>query len=373
MIRTWQHAPYLEARRRTCASWSTSCWRAAGRTRLGRSEWTPCVTARVPLIAGLVKTELTTAGLCLAAAGLLVLALSRRPREAGLLRSAPSASSRSRRTWARTKTKGSCCRRSSRCGRSPARTAVGLRVLRARGRHARPASWRWVYQPGRGCRRRAADRQPAGRQLPHQRSSQPDVRDPLLRLAVRDAPDKSTIVRIATSVNMMVKYKLLGEQAAGSRHIAIATPVYESVSDTAAAGVPDVCVQRRAGEARDARLRVRPVQLYDVPLPAFLDVIGRTGRWRSRPRLTSRRSCGPTAAGWKRLGVSRGHALRAEGRRTARRRRRQRRGRGGDRVGRRSRRPGRRWREGCTDRHDRAWPAAADRRHAPTATRRSSS
>ena len=53
----------------TSASCSTSCWRGAGRTRSAPTSPGALLNARVPLVAGLVTTELTVAGLVLVAVG----------------------------------------------------------------------------------------------------------------------------------------------------------------------------------------------------------------------------------------------------------------------------------------------------------------
>ena len=169
-------------------------------------------------------------------------------------------------------------------------------------------------------------------------------------------PDKSTLIEDRYILNMMVKYKLLGERAAGDRHIDTAAPIYESVSEKMRQGYRIFAFSDGKVKLETLGYEFEPVQLYDVPLPAFLDVIGRN--WTVAIAAT------PDVAAQLRANRARLAAagclgqrdLRTEGRRAAGHRRRQRRRRTGDRSGRPARSAGR-GRAECADRQrPGGWP-----------------
>ena len=80
-LRTWQQAPFRgrETNLREIAACDARRWAH----EIGAYQLGEVVSARVPVIARLVTTELTVVGLCFVAAGLVVL-LRRRPRDAAL-------------------------------------------------------------------------------------------------------------------------------------------------------------------------------------------------------------------------------------------------------------------------------------------------
>jgi len=84
LIRTRQNAPYLEARATTLRELLDVMLARRWAHEIGAYASADLLHARIPLVTGLVTTELTMAGLVLAAVGLFVL-VRRRRREATLL------------------------------------------------------------------------------------------------------------------------------------------------------------------------------------------------------------------------------------------------------------------------------------------------
>jgi len=303
LIRTRQNAPYLEARAATLRELLDVMLARRWAHEIGAYESGALLNARVPLVTGLVTTELTVAGLVLVAAGLFVL-VRRRPREAGLL----------------------------------ALSALGVIALTANMSSnedegfllpAFVALWllagcglQWVFALVRDMWARHGSRPSwlvtagallAVAALPvsllagnfrtndhHNRTFEIRYFDSLFEML----PDKSALVDDRYILNMMVKYKLLGEQAAGSRHIETVPPVYESVSDKMRQGFRIFAFSEGRVKLETLGYEFEPVQLDDVPLPAFLDVIGRnwTVALAATPDVAAQLR--NNRAGWKRIGVS---------------------------------------------------------------------
>jgi hypothetical protein len=104
---------------------------------------------------------------------------------------------------------------------------------------------------------------------------------------------------------MMVKYKLLGEDAAAGRDIIAIPPEYEAVRDSLARGYAVFVFDSARSALEELGYRFEPVQLFDVPLPEYLRYIGdrRTAVLAATPDAAAWLRADP--ASWSRLGVSR--------------------------------------------------------------------
>ena len=186
LVRTRQNAPYLEARASNLSELVDVMLARRWAHEIGAYQVGDLLAARLPLVSKLVLTELTIAGLLLAGVGVLALA-RRRPREAALL------------FLSAVGIVGLTANMSSNEDEGFLLAAfVALWLLAGAGlqwlfvvlRHAwtrggfRPAA---VVSAATLLAAVALPGQSAGWQLPRQRSSQADVRDPLLQLAVPHA------------------------------------------------------------------------------------------------------------------------------------------------------------------------------------------
>ena len=219
--------------------------------------------ARIPLVTGLVTTELTMAGLVLAAVGLFVL-VRRRPREATLLLLSAAGVIALTANMSSNEDEGFLL---------PAFVALWLLA---------GCGLQWVFAMVRDMWARHGSRPSwvvtagtllAVAALPvsllagnfrtndhHNRTFEIRYFDSLFEML----PDKSALVEDRYILNMMVKYKLLGEQAAGSRHIDVATPTYESVSDKMRQGYRIFAFSEGRVKLETLGYEFEPVQLYDV-------------------------------------------------------------------------------------------------------------
>ncbi len=347
-IRTRQNAPYLEARAANFRELLDVMLARRWAHEIGAYQSSDLLSARVPLVTGLVTTELTIAGLVLAAIGLLVLG-RQRPREAGLLFLSAAGIITLTANMSSNEDEGFLL---------PAFVALWLLA---------GCGLQWVFALAGRARSRFSTRSSglvttgtliAVAALPasllagnfrtndhHNRTFEIRYFDSLFEML----PDKSTLIEDRYILNMMVKYKLLGERAAGARHIDTAAPVYESVSEKMRQGYRIYTFDDGKVKLETLGYEFEPVQLYDVPLPAFLDVIGRnwTVAIAATPDVAAQLR--GNRDGWaaaRRLGQ---RDLRTEGRRAAGHCRRQRRGR----TGARGSRSARSARLGCAERPDR--------------------
>ena len=120
----------------------------------------------------------------------------------------------------------------------------------------------------------------------------------------RMLPDRSTIVMDRYAVNMMVKYKLLGERAAGSRDITDVPAVHDSVNAQLKQGYRVFAFDDGRGRLERLGYQFEPIQLFDTPFPQYLDVIA--DRWTVAIAATPDVAAQLRAnrRGWARLGVS---------------------------------------------------------------------
>ena len=303
LIRTRQNAPYLEARATTLRELLDVMLARRWAHEIGAYASADLLHARIPLVTGLVTTELTMAGLVLAAVGLFVL-VRRRRREATLLLLSAAGVIALTANMSSNEDEGFLL---------PAFVALWLLA---------GCGLQWVFAMVRDMWARHGSRPSWGvtagtllavAALPvslvagnfrtndhHARTFEIRYFNSLFEML----PDKSALVEDRYILNMMVKYKLLGEQAAGSRQIDVATPTYESVSDKMRQGYRIFAFSEGRVKLGTLGYEFEPVQLYDVSLPAFLDVIGRnwTVAIAATPDVAAQLRA--NRAGWKGLGVS---------------------------------------------------------------------
>ena len=303
LIRTRQNAPYLEARAATLRELLDVMLARRWAHEIGAYDSANLLNARVPLVTGLVTTELTMAGLVLVAVGLFVL-VRRRPREAALLLLSAAGVVALTANMSSNEDEGFLL---------PAFIALwllagcGLQWVFALlrdlwTRHGRQHSWlvtagALLLVAALPASLLAANFRTNDH---HNRTFEIRYFDSLFEML----PDKSALVEDRYILNMMVQYKLLGERAAGSRQIETATPLYESVADKMRQGYRIFAFGDGRVKLETLGYEFEPVQLYDVPLPAFLDVIGRnwTVALAATPDVAAQLR--NNRAGWKRLGVS---------------------------------------------------------------------
>jgi hypothetical protein len=304
VLRTWQHAPYLEAQASNLSELRDVMLARRWAQEIVAYHAGHLVAVRLPRVSGLVKMELTVAGLCLAAAGLLVL-VRRRPPEAALCFLGALG------VFALTSNMGSA---EDEGFLLPAfvllwlLAGTGLQwvidVLRRAWTHAGLSGERWA--PAVTTLAVAAVL-PSSLLIGNYRAN--DHHNRTFEIRYFDAlfgmlPDKSAIVDDRYAINMMVKYKLLGEGAAGGRDIANIPPAPDSVNERLKRGYRVFAFDDGRGRLERLGYQFEPVQLFDTPLPQYLDLI--PDRWTvalaATPDVAAQLRA--NSRGWARLGVS---------------------------------------------------------------------
>ena len=304
LIRTRQNAPYLEARANNLSELLDVMLARRWAHEIGAYRMGDVIAARLPQVWSLVMTELTIAGLLLAGVGLIALA-RRRPRAAALLFLSVTGVVALTSNMSSNEDQGFLL---------PAFVALWLLA---------GAGLQWLFDllrrtwAGRGAVPAAlvaAATLLAACALPisqlvgnyrtndhHQRTFEIRYFNSLFSIL----PDPSAIVDDRYTINMMLNYKLLGENAAAGRDVQItAAPTYDSVSDKVRRGYHVFAFAEGRGQMERLGYSFEPVQLFDLTLPDYLDVIG--------PQWTVALAATPDVAaqlranrpGWGRLGVS---------------------------------------------------------------------
>ena len=223
------------------------------------------VSVRVPLIAGLVRTELTVAGLCLVAAGIVVL-LRRRPRDAalclmgafGVIALTTNMSSDEDQgfllpafallwllagaglQWA------VCALRDAGAGTGRGRRAVGVAAIAA---CAMVPSIQ-VIQNYRGNDH-------------HNRTFETRYFNALFDML----PSRSAILDDKYSTSMMIEYKLLGEDAAAGRDVVTVPVGSQTPNEKLRQGYQVFAFEEARSTLEKLGYQFEPVRLFDVPLP----------------------------------------------------------------------------------------------------------
>ncbi|HEX5473706.1 MAG TPA: DUF2723 domain-containing protein [Vicinamibacterales bacterium] len=303
LVRTRQHAPYLEAR----ATNLSELWRVMTARRwareIGAYSLHGLVATRVPIVSHLVVRELTPAGLLLAGAGFLAL-FRQRKREAifcllgalGVLALTANMSSNEDDGFL-----------------LPA--FVLLWLLAGAGlQMVAGALRRWARPRARAFQRATAfliaaaatalpARQVVANYKPndhHGRTFEIRYFDSLFRML----PDRSLLVEGRYTVHMMLEYKLLGEAAAGARDIEAGIPDHEGLAASMNRGYQIFAFGESRAALESIGYQLEPVQLYDLTLPEYLDTI--PANWTvvvaATPQVAAQlRSNRPA---WTRIGVS---------------------------------------------------------------------
>jgi hypothetical protein len=300
LVRTLQHAPYLEARASTLRELLGVMTARRWAQEIGAYGAGDVLHVRLPLMAGLVRTELTLAGLLLAIGGLIVLLRRRRPEAVLCVTGAAGVT-------ALTAAMGS---NEDQGFLLPAffllwlLAGAGLqfviRTLRDTPRGVR--SWM-----GSALALAVVAGLPSRLLVVNYAVN--DHHDRTFEIRYFNAlfdmlPNRSAIVTGRYTVDMMVKYKLLGEGAAAGRDIIAIPPEYEAVRDSLAHGYAVFAFDTARTALEKLGYRFEPVQLFDVPLPDYLRYIGdaRTAVVAATPDAAAWLRADPRA--WSGLGVS---------------------------------------------------------------------
>ena len=314
IVRTWQHAPYLEASASNLSELIDVLTARRYAHQIGAFTWPQIFSTRIPSLANLVKGDMTVPGLLLAGAGFVVLLLRARAREAVLCLMGALGVFALTANMSANEDEGFML---------PA--FILLWLLAAAG-----LEWSlgWIR---RGASRL---RGPAPRVLAaaaalvlaallptHQLLANYKVNDHSRRTfetryfnAVFEIlPVKSAIVLDRYPTNMMLLYKLLGEGAAAGRDIVTLPPDTARVEEFRRRGYEIFAFAQGRAELGKFGYQFDPVQLYDVPLPDYLDVV--------REKWTVALAATPDAApllrsnpgGWRRLGSTGEAASSGEG------------------------------------------------------------
>jgi hypothetical protein len=306
LVRTLQHAPYLEARATNLHELIAVITVRRWSQEIGAYTGASLFTVRVPIIAGLVANELTAAGLLLAAGGLVVL-FRRRWREAMLCALAAAGVLSLTASMSSNEDQGFLL---------PAFLLLWL--FAAAGLDA-------IVQVILAWRRRGGTLAPAASAaalacasaMPlllvvdnyaindhHERTYEIRYFDALFDLL----PARAAIVDDRYPIDMMLRYKLLGEDAARGRNIQIVLPDHAAIDAKLAEGFQVFAF----GEGRDALetlgYQFTPVTLKEASLSPYLAAVpdGWAVAFASTPAAAPFLRQG--RGSWRRIGVD-GDAL----------------------------------------------------------------
>jgi hypothetical protein len=302
LVRTWQNAPYLEARAETFGQLLDILTLRRWSQEIGAYSWRQVVAARIPIISSLVVRELTAAGLVLAALGTLRL-LRLRWRDAllcvigaaGVLTLTVNMSSNEDEgfllpaflllwllagfglQWIADLVRSGAAR----AGRLRASAAAAMPLLIAA---AVPV---WLLASNYAVNNH------------HDHTFETRYFDALFRIL----PRKTALLDDRYPVNMMVKYKLLGEDAAAGRHVVVILPTHTAVENWLANGYSIFAFDEGRSELQKFGYEFEPVQLLDTTLPEYLDLIrdGSIGAIAATPDVAAQLRT--NRAGWRRFGV----------------------------------------------------------------------
>lgn len=262
MVRTWQKAPFLEARANTVSELVDVMTARRYAYEIGAYQISDVTAKRAPVVLDLVKRELTWPGLILVAIGVIALARSR-ARDAVLCGVGAAGVILLTMNMSSDEDEGFLLS-----------AFVLLWLLAAAGLERI-----WAYSNGRIV---AAAALLATIGLPaslaavnytpndhHRRNFEIRYFNALFSML----PEKSAIVRDQYATNMMVDYKILGEGAAAGRDLKIVNQVPEQVTAAFKSGYRVFLFQQARTELSKYDFRVKPVVLKTEPLTEYLKTI----------------------------------------------------------------------------------------------------
>ncbi len=313
VIRTWQQAPYLEAQASSLTELVDVVTARRYAEQIGAFSAGDVVRSRIPAVASLVRRELTPVGLALVVLGLMVLA-RRRARDAVLCLGGALGVMALTANMSANEDEGFLLS-----------AFLLLWLLAAVGLEA---IWSWQW-PGTDGSRTTRPRRlmpalallvavfvPAAQVVGnydandhHRRTFEMQYFDALFAML----PDKAVLVRDRYPTNMMVTYKLLGEEAARGRDIVVASPVPDEVRALRRQGYRVFVFDEGRLELARFGYEATPVTLYGRPFPLHLEQI--------RDDVIVVVAATPAAAaglmsnpgGWARIGVPESYAFRKPG------------------------------------------------------------
>ena len=307
LIRTWQNAPYLEARAATVSELIDVVTARRYAYEIGAYQLSDVVQTRLPIVAGLVLRELTWPGLALVAIGIVALA-RRRARDAVLLVAGAAGVIALTANMSSDEDEGFLLS-----------AFVLLWLLAAMGMEAVWLARRSLGERGRlvtavallvtiGVPASLVSANYAANDH-HRRNFEIRYFNALFDLL----PSRAAIVRDQYATNMMVDYKLLGEGAAAGRDIKIVPPVPERVAELSKSGYRVFLFDEGRRELAKFEFRVRPVTLKTEVFPEYLKNVreGFLVVVAATPVAAAGLMSDPHA--WARIGVPESHVFRRAG------------------------------------------------------------
>jgi hypothetical protein len=304
LVRTWQHAPYLEASASNIRELVAVLTARRYAHQIGAFSLKGVVETRIPVVAGLVRTEMTGVGLLLTGVGFVVL-LRTRPREAvlcslgalGVIALTANMSANEDEgfllpafvlLWLLAGTGFEWTLRAI----SRATSHVSPRLAAAITALTAIVLAAWLPVQELRANYKAND---------HSRRT---FETRYFNALFEVLPPKAVIVLDRYPTNMMVLYKLLGEGAAAGRDIVTLPPDPAQVEDFRRRGYQIFAFAQGKSELGKFGYQFEPVQLYDVPLPQYFDVI--RDQWTVAVAATADAvaTMPPTPGAWRRLGGS---------------------------------------------------------------------
>jgi hypothetical protein len=261
MVRTWQKAPFLEARANTLSELVDVMTARRYAYEIGAYQASDIASTRAPVVLGLVERELKWPGLILAAIGVFALARSR-ARDAVLCFGGAAGVILLTMNMSSDEDEGFLLS-----------AFVLLWLLAAAGLEAlwqgRRDNRRWMTAVALlvtiGVPASLVSANYAANDH-HRRSFEIRYFNALFRML----PEKSAIVRDEYATNMMVDYKILGEDAAAGRDVKILNQVPEQVTAAFKSGYRVFLFKQARSELSKYDFRVRPVALKTEPFTEYL-------------------------------------------------------------------------------------------------------
>ncbi len=300
LVRTWQHAPFLEAKAATLAQLVDVVTARRYAYEIGAYQLGDAVRTRLPIVAGLVQRELTWPGLVLVAIGVVALA-RQRGRDAVLCFGGAAGVIALTVNMSSDEDEGFLL---SAFVLLWLLAAAGMEAIwRARRRFNAVALLVTIGVPASLVAGNYAANDH------HRRTFEIRYFNALFEMF----PDKSVIVRDQYATNMMIDYKLIGENAAAGRDITMVVPVPEKVAAIKKRGYRVFVFDEARRELAKYDFRVKPVTLKSEPFTdylrdareGFLVVVAAT------PVAAAGLRSDPQA--WSRIGVPEDHVFRRVG------------------------------------------------------------
>jgi len=299
LIRTWQQAPYLEARASTFSQLIDVVTARRYANEIGAFSFADVVSTRVPVVAGLVSREMTWPGLALVVIGAVALA-RRRGRDAVLCLVGAIGVAALTVNMSSDEDEGFLLS-----------AFILLWLLAAFGletiwslRNRVPGGWRrWVtvvvvlLAIGIPASQVAANYAANDH---HRRTYEIRYFDALFEVL----PDRAIIVRDHYATNMMVDYKLLGEEAARGREIRTVPAVPEDVAALHKQGYRVFLFDLARREMEKFNFRVKPLALQAEPFPQYLRGIHQDFVVAVAATPVAAAGLMSEVQGWTRIGVS---------------------------------------------------------------------